>query len=428
MNDSQLQAKWSNKRDSNGTVTDESSSGTLNLYEEILRVSEEKKMSFFKPIPGKDYRTCTLTEGKIWYITYYAMDPVSMKLKRFRIKLNRIASIRERRRTAREMMNAINQRLVLGWNPITDLKAPRAFEPLYDAFNAYLNLKKKEMEFSSFRTYSCLVTKFKTWLKKKGCDEKSCAYAVTPQLARLYLDYIEENMSAKSYNNQIGFLHSMFSWMKQRGFIENNPFDGIKKKPKKLLKKNRRILEDSEIAAVVEYLEENNREYLAIVMLCYCCLMRPKEIAMLKCSDIDLERQTVRVSEEIAKNDHTSYRTIPDSVMPLISSLDYSHPDWYLFGAHDSYVFTPSKTLVCSRKIAKYWDYYVRRACGFGMEIKFYSLKDTGVTNMLSSGVPINFVQQQADHSSVAMTAIYVGKKSTANSVIQKVDLLKHSD
>ena len=43
------------------------------------------------------------------------------------------------------------------------------------------------------------------------------------------------------------------------------------------------------------------------------------------------------------------------------------------------------------------------------MDIQFYSLKDTGITNMTSLGIPLNFVKQQADHSSLAMTAIYMG-------------------
>ena len=44
---------------------------------------------------------------------------------------------------------------------------------------------------------------------------------------------------------------------------------------------------------------------------------------------------------------------------------------------------------------------------------------------MLSNGVPINLVQKQADHSSVAMTAIYVGKKADANNEIKNVELFR---
>ena len=36
-------------------------------------------------------------------------------------------------------------------------------------------------------------------------------------------------------------------------------------------------------------------------MLCYCCLIRPKKIALLKCSDFDWKKQTVGVRAEKAK-------------------------------------------------------------------------------------------------------------------------------
>ena len=78
--------------------------------------------------------------------------------------------------------------------------------------------------------------------------------------------------------------------------------------------------------------------------------------------------------------------------------------------------------------MAKYWELVVRPALGFGLDLKFYSLKDTGITNMLQNGVPINLVQKQADHSSVAMTAIYVGKKADANNEIKNAELFRHSD
>lgn len=83
-------------------------------------------MYFFKPTPLVDYKKCVLYEGIDWGICYHVTDPETGKLKRMRIKMNRIKSIRERRRTAREIMAAIDQKLVLGWNPLTEKRAPMA--------------------------------------------------------------------------------------------------------------------------------------------------------------------------------------------------------------------------------------------------------------------------------------------------------------
>ena len=159
-------------------------------------------------------------------------------------------------------------------------------------------------------------------------------------------------------------------------------------------------------------------------MLCYCCLMRPKEISMLKCSDIRLDSQTVLVRGEIAKNDNTSSRTIPDVMMQYVHRLDLSNPKLFLFGNHSHFDFSPGKTAVPERKIATFWNRCVREECGFPMEVMFYSLKDTGITNMAAAGVPVSFIQQQADHSSLAMTSIYCQRSGKATEELKGVDIL----
>lgn len=382
-------------------------------------------MSFFKPVPLSDYRKCTLSQGKEWVIYYYVKNPETGKLQRVRIKVNRIRSIKERKRQAKEIMAAIDQRLVLGWNPLLEAKAPRAFVPLYTALDDFLQIKKREMEESSWRTYSSLVKSFKRWLEGEGIDGKSYACSATAELALKYMNMVEKKMSARTYNNYIGFYKGMFRWMMERGYVGDNPFERIAKKSKRLLKKNRRMLTDDELRTVLQFVRDENKEYLAMCLLCYCCFIRPKEIALLRCSDIDLQGQLIHVRSEIAKNDNESYRTIPDDIMPVMRELDLSHKDWFLFGENDGPGnFAPSKVQVCSRKIAKWWDRRVRKACGFSNEVKFYSLKDTGITNMLGKGVPINLVQQQADHSSVAMTAIYVGHRQEATKELREADIV----
>ena len=178
------------------------------------------------------------------------------------------------------------------------------------------------------------------------------------------------------------------------------------------------------MAKLLEFLSANNPEYLAAVLLCYGCFLRPKELALLRCSDIDLKNQVVHIRAEIAKNDSDSYRTIPGDIFAYVSRLDLTHPDWYVFAKHGKYDFSPGPEKVCSRKLAKYWSDHVRKACDFSEELQFYSLKDTGITAMLNRGVSINKVQHQADHSSVAMTAIYVGQSSGPEDQIKDLRML----
>lgn len=384
-------------------------------------------MYFFNPIPYVQYRFCTLSEGKEWFVSFYVADPETGKLKRIRIKINRVHPLRERRRVAKMMMASIDQRLALGWNPLIEKTPTKSYAKAFEVFDLFLAAKKKETEPNTIRCYASLVKIFRTWLEKHAFNAQSSVVAITDVVAAAFMDEKSDELSPKTFNNYITFFRNLFDWMINKKYVFSNPFDQIPKKAKRLLKKNRRLLSDDELDRLRAYLHRENKEYLAMAMICYCCFVRPKELALLKCRDINLERQSIHIRAEIAKNDNESYRTIPDDLVPILRRLDYSHPDWFLFGQHPGEGdFTPSKIQVCSRKIAKWWDQHVRPDCDFGMDLKFYSLKDTGITNMLGDGVPINIVQQQADHSSVAMTAIYVGKTGRPNDEIRGAGLLKH--
>ena len=375
-------------------------------------------MQFFKPIPLAHYKLCKLCQGKDWYIYYYVLDPVTGRLKRIRSKVNSVKPISARRRMAREMMAALDQRLALGWNPLLEAKTPKAFHRLFDAFEAFLAVKNRELEANSMRSYRSLVAIFRAWLLEHGFEGDAYANSVRGETAVAFMADFELKLAAKTYNNYVAFFRILFGWMVARGYTDVNPFDEIAKKRNRSAK-NRRILTDEELARLIDYLQRENVPYLAMCMICYCCLIRPKEIAMLRCRDVDLVKQTVHVSASIAKNDSDSYRTIPNDLVPVLRALDYSDPERYLFADHDGWDFRPGVKMVCSRKIAKYWDAVVRPACGFGMNVKFYSLKDSGITNMLTDGVPVNLVQQQADHSSIAMTAVYVGRKASREELRQ---------
>lgn len=395
---------------------------------DVVEVCEEKKMCFIQTSARVyiDYIPARLATGKEWYIHYSVIDPQTRKLRRVRKKVNYIPA-RERRAAANQIVADINTRLALGWNPLISAVTPKAYEKLNKAFMSFLAVKGKEMESESMRVYYSYVKIFRKWLAEHGIDDDSYVIAVNRTVAMEYMNDIDvdEKKSARTYNNYLKFLQTMFNWMKGKGYVPENPFEGIKPKPKRLTAKTRRTISNEELSRLCTFLSENNPQYLLAVLLCYGCFIRPKELSMLKCSDIDLDKQLVHIRPEIAKNDNDSYRTIPDALLPFLRTADLSHPEWYLFAKHELYDFTPGPVKVCSRKLAKYWSDHLRDACSLPMDVQFYSLKDTGITNMLEHGVPINTVQRQADHSSVAMTAIYVGHGKGANEDLKSADIFQ---
>lgn len=398
------------------------------LFHALEEISKEKKMIFSLPHAYIDYVPPKLHKGQTgWYISYYVKNPETGKMKLFRAKVNQFKG-KERTQAAREIMAALQERLAMGWNPITEKVAPLAVTPAFEVFDRYERVKTKEMEKQSLATYLSYIRIFRSYLRDIGFRSSTSILAIGRDTAQRYMAFLEEErgVSPRSYNNYLSFQVTFFDWMKNRGYIQENPFIGLKRKPKRLMAKKRRMLTDDELLTLFGWLHENNPEYLAVCLLCYCCFMRPKEIALLRCRDIDLRKQVVHVRAEIAKNDNESFRTIPDVMMPVMRGLDLSHPDWYLFGNHPGVRsdFRAAKEPGAKKRFSDYWATTIREACSFGMDIQFYSQKDTGITNMLGDGVAINLVQQQADHATVAMTAIYVGHKATASEELRKADII----
>ena len=399
------------------------------LYDSLLELCKEKKMYFRQPLLGIDYLPAKLSKGKVWFVYFYVKSPVTGKLVRRRIKVNRYKSCKDRTDLAKSIIGDINNRLSLGWNPLLESVTPRAGVPLFLALDDYLKVKAKEMRPNSMRSYRSFIGVFREWAGNHGFTERTLVTLVTKEVAIAFMNDMDgrSDVSVITYNNYVRFFGGLFAWMVKKGFLASNPFAGIDKKHRKTgAAKKRRLLTPAELATLIRFLEKKNPEYLAICLFCYCCFMRPKEIALLRCGDIDLKRQAVKVSGEIAKNGKDSIRTIPDEMLPYLRILDLSHPDLYLFGAHpkEEYRFQPGPKPTIGQRIADYWRLEVRPGCKFGDELQFYSLKDTGITNMLGDGVPISFVQQQADHSSVAMTAIYVGKSPAANAELRNANIL----
>ena len=65
-----------------------------------------------------------------------------------------------------------------------------------------------------------------------------------------------------------------------------------------------------------------------------------------------------------------------------------------------------------------YWTRCVRKDLDLPEQYKFYSLKDTGITNMLRANKDVLSVRDQARHSSLAITELYTRHLRKANSEV----------
>jgi integrase len=82
--------------------------------------------------------------------------------------------------------------------------------------------------------------------------------------------------------------------------------------------------------------------------------------------------------------------------------LDKYNANYYLFGTD----FLPAKEHAADRRFGKEWD-KLRIALKLPPEMQLYSFRDTGIFEMLKSGVDDLTVMQHADHHSLDITTIY---------------------
>ncbi|MDL2262705.1 site-specific integrase [Bacteroidales bacterium OttesenSCG-928-I21] len=357
------------------------------------------------------YYPAELKIGKIWYISYYVVNPYTGEMQRIREKFNRIKNIKERRKLARIKIRAINAKLEQGWNPLIN-DDTKMFVTFTQALDTFYKFKEKELEESSLRSYRSFLKLILEWTNKH--HPKLYAGNFTKKITVDFMTSIRLNskVSNSTYNNYLRFYRTLFSWLQQHSYVAKNYFTDIPKISKKKIKKTRRALTRAELTNLVEYLENENPRYLCVCLLCYYCLLRPNDIVNLKKENFDFERHIVSISENWTKNDNDSYRVIPKAMDKYLKCLDIEKMNTKNYIFSQNWTFELGQKQMDSRKIGRYWDKRIRPACDFGKDLQFYSLKDTGITNLMADGISPVFVQGQADHSSLEITNKYAHKRT----------------
>jgi len=351
-----------------------------------------------------DYLPAELRENKEWYVRFYVINPATGKLHLKKIKINRIKSVKERRKYGKRLVSKVNRKLEEGWNPFFEQEASKSYHNIYQVFDAYINVKSKELREQSMRSYRSNMNILKKFLKKEDPEKKMYALSFTRKTANDFMNYmyLDRNVSERRFNTLVMFGKILFAWMMQYSYVKANPFDGIKKKKEKV--KKREIIPVSVRNEIRGYLEKNDYEFLVFLMLEFYALLRPNEILNLKISDIDIKKQVISVNSKIAKNGKFRLVTIPDVLTDYLLKLKL-----HLY-SDSLYVFSdkmkPGKILKQTKYAGRRW-LKLRKALNLKQEYQMYSLRDTGIINLLQSGVSPEEVAKQAGHSDLSITSIY---------------------
>ncbi len=337
-----------------------------------------------------------------WTIVYYVQSPGSKKMIRKRIKVNRIKNKKERLKYSRQLIKKLNSKLAMGWNPFIDESGAKGYIKLNKVLQVFLEAKARELRPDSIRTYKSYSKIFLEYVNE--IDPEMFAVDFTENHAADFMLklYQQRNLGNNTYNNYLLGYRVIFNWMKNTKYLNQNPFQNINKK--KSQHKRRRILTDIERSELYDYYQGHNERYLTMILLAFHALIRPTELTFLKPGDIDFKRNVIVPPQ--TKNGNTRVIATPEYVMKWLKrigvqsqpSTDYIFSSGFRNGSHK----------LNARKIFTEWERGPRKKLGFGKDVTFYSLRDSGIVQMLRDGIELHEVQKHADHANVSTTQKYI--------------------
>ena len=402
------------------------------IFFPVQSVPERKKMNSTarKSLPAqiKAYTMPQLTTGKCyWYISFYAFDPQVQQLRRKRIRISpKFKKVSERKQYANDLLERIGMELRQGWNPWINFSSPEQYSTWQDVCSDYRNWIAKckaeaLMREKTWKGYTSFLDNFCQWNDSQK-QPIFYAYQFDAKLLTRFVDYLwlDKGLSVRTRDNYVMWLRTFGKWLVGHSYVETDPSASLQCIGGKIKSnKNRTVIPPDAMQKLKEYCQANNKHFLLACYILYYCLIRPNEMTYIQLHHISIERGTIYIPDYSSKNGKGANVTLPDTVVKLMIELNiFSHQS-------DSYLFSdglrPGNTRRSPKIFTDYWSHYVRKALKFPPEWKFYSLKDTGITDLIRENTDLLSVRNQARHHSLLMTDIY-----TPHDIEQANDVIRH--
>lgn len=232
----------------------------------------------------------------------------------------------------------------------------------------------------------------------------------------------ERKLCRRTIEKYMQILRAFFNWCEDMGLreYETNPIRRIPKlgkvidcSPNVFSKTDRERLRNA-IKPKEPWL------WLACEMLYYCAIRPGTEMRLMKVGDIDLEKNTICVRAELAKNKTTEIVVFPNELRDHMISLNLDQYDkgLYLFGKYGNPAIVPMGKNTMRNRFNQY-----REHLRISKDKKFYSWKHSGALSAIENGASIYEVKDQLRHRSIMTTEEYLRKRTPRSGVAaEKMD------
>lgn len=319
--------------------------------------------------------------------------------------LMRYRTTRERQLAAQKIADEINLKLGSGWTPLHETEDGRLYTPIGELVGKFIKAKEREgVRPTTLTNYSSFTRLFLEWCEDTGRAKKYSGTFLRADAVQ-YMDYVlDRGNGNRSYNNTVKALRCFWQWSLEHCYCKENPFAGMKLLPK--TQKKRILIDSVTRQAVADYFAREKPQMLLVCKLVYSSAIRPKEISNIQIKHINLEEHYILIEADNAKNGKARCAAITHDIEDYLKPVleQFKDKEYYLFGTGKQML--PSARSAIRGYFTKCWD-RMRRDLALPDEMQLYSLRDTGLVDLLHAGVDQLTVQQHADHSSLAIQQIY---------------------
>jgi integrase len=344
-----------------------------------------------------------------WRIQYY-FYPKEGKRKLVVVKgMNNIMLLTIRRELTKYIMQDVIEENKNGFNPIIKQFVHEKFD-----------------EDTELNPHLHFITAFRIAITKIQCSEKhrkqiewsinrldkkvdalQLRNVVIGQLKRRQLKQLLEacDLSGHNYNKFLVYISRLFGELLEYECCENNLVRHIRKR--KIIKKQREILEPKDHKAVMSYLHANHYEFWRYAKIFLFSGARTSELFRLQIKDVDIQNQEYKILIMKGNRSQEVTKVILKEVIPLWVELmkNAQHND-YLFAKR----LKPGKEPILPNQITKRWYRLVKKSDrikdenGVALKITadFYSLKHS-----LLDVLPEDVAMQMASHTNSKTTSLY---------------------
>jgi len=337
-----------------------------------------------------------------WFVFYYFKHPENDKFIRFRIWISRRILTRSgRREKAHEIIKLTNARLQQGWSPFVE--HDYKLKSIEDAFQFALEVKSATVGKRAKQTYKSIAGKFLRYLKKNHL--KNIAIGdLNYKIVQEFFDQsmMHEKICARTYNNRITALKTIFNFLIRRDYLLFNPVDRVERIPEP--DPELTAYTGRELLLISGKLPEWNYNLYVISQLIFYCFLRPAEIVRLQFRDIQWDRSMIMVPGGKSKNRRSELIIMPDQLLINLKEWNLDHPaDWYLFSTN----LLPGIKEIAPTRISEAWRKF---ADVNNIRKGIYDLKHTGNGMAFDQGINPRDIQLQNRHHSLEQTQQYLNK------------------